>query len=124
MLLEDFYKVEKIDLSSASTYTAYVRLNKDHDIFKGHFPGKPITPGVCMIQIIKNISSQIIGKTLKLKYTGEIKFLAIINPEVHPELTLSIVLKENGDNTVTVKNVTSIGDTIALKMNATYDFDE
>ena len=31
-----------------------IRLHPDHTIYKAHFPGEPITPGVCVIQIAKD----------------------------------------------------------------------
>lgn len=121
MLLKDFYEVRKIDISQESDYTAHISLNKDHGIFKGHFPDRPIAPGVCMLQIIKNITSEILGKKLSLVSTGDIKFLAIINPQNHPDLQLSIQITQNQDRSVTVKNITSFGCTVALKMSATYE---
>lgn len=121
MLLEDFYEVKRISLSQESSYMAHIRLNKNHEIFKGHFPEKPITPGVCMLQIIKNITSEILGKKLKLISTGDIKFLAIINPEFHADLNLSIQISKNSDASITIKNITSFDNTVALKMNATYE---
>ena len=32
-----------------------IRLNPDHEIYRAHFPGNPITPGVCIVQIISEV---------------------------------------------------------------------
>lgn len=53
MLLKDFYKIISLENTVDSKYKAVISINEQHDVFKGHFPGNPIMPGVCMMQIIK-----------------------------------------------------------------------
>lgn len=118
-LLTDFYVLNEIREKGENEYEALIRLNKDHDIFKGHFPGNPVAPGVCMLQILKEITSEIIGEKLIMESSNNIKFMALINPETTPDLRLNIILK-NEDQTVTVKNICYFEDTIALKMGVKY----
>jgi 3-hydroxyacyl-[acyl-carrier-protein] dehydratase len=99
--------------------TARITINKDHEIFKGHFPGNPVMPGVCMIQIIKELTEEVVGKKLFLSVSSNIKFMAIINPEIHPDLTLILDISRS-ENEVKIKNTTSFGDTLALKLNAIF----
>lgn len=120
MLLQDFYKVDKIDSINEGKYLASITLNKDHAIFKGHFPGNPVTPGVCMMQIIKEITESVLNVSLTMVSTTNVKFMAIINPEVNAELTLDLDISENEANQIKVKNTTSFEDTIALKLSNTY----
>lgn len=118
MLIEGLYKVVGVE-KTTDGITAKVHLNKNHDIFKGHFPGNPVMPGVCMIQIIKELTEEATKKNLFLTVSSNIKFMAIINPDKNPDLELSInIVEENGE--VKVKNVTSFEDTVALKLNATF----
>jgi 3-hydroxyacyl-[acyl-carrier-protein] dehydratase len=118
MLIEGLYKVTATE-NTAEGILAKVHLNKDHAIFKGHFPGNPVMPGVCMIQIIKELTEETTGKNLFLAVSSNIKFMAIINPEKNPDLQLSIdITQENGE--VKVKNTTSFEETVALKLNATF----
>ena len=118
MLIEELYKVTATENTSEGIL-AKVHLNKDHAIFKGHFPGNPVMPGVCMIQIIKELTEETTGKNLFLAVSSNIKFMAIINPEKNPDLQLSIdITQENGE--VKVKNTTSFEETVALKLNATF----
>ena len=118
MLIEGLYHVDALELEVASV-KATIRLNKDHDIFKGHFPGNPIMPGVCMIQIIKELTEEVVDKKLFLIGCSNIKFMAIINPELNPLLKIEIAITESEDE-VKIKNVSSYDETIALKMNATF----
>ncbi|WBV59028.1 3-hydroxyacyl-ACP dehydratase [Chryseobacterium camelliae] len=118
-ILADFYTLQSYEQAENGNYVAYIHLNKDHDIFKGHFPGNPVTPGVCMMQIIKELTEEFTGKKLFLKSASNVKFMAIINPFETPELTLQMDISEN-DEEVKVKNTTSFGETIALKMSVNY----
>lgn len=118
MLIEGLYKVTATENTSEGIL-AKVNLNKDHAIFKGHFPGNPVMPGVCMIQIIKELTEEATGKNLFLSVSSNIKFMAIINPDKNPDLQLAIdISQENGE--VKVKNTTSFDETVALKLSATF----
>jgi 3-hydroxyacyl-[acyl-carrier-protein] dehydratase len=118
MLIEGLYKITATE-NTTEGILATIHLNKDHAIFKGHFPGNPIMPGVCMIQIIKELTEEVTGKNLFLSVSSNIKFMAIINPEKNPDLQLAIAIaQENGE--VKVKNTTSYDDTVALKLSATF----
>ncbi|KXH78475.1 3-hydroxyacyl-ACP dehydratase [Chryseobacterium kwangjuense] len=118
-ILTDFYTLESYDKAENGSYTAYIHLNKDHDIFKGHFPGNPVTPGVCMMQIVKELTEEITASKLFLKTASNVKFMAIINPFETPDLKLQLDITEDEEG-VKVKNTTSFGETIALKMSVSY----
>lgn len=120
MLLKDFYKVEKIEKTDSEKYVAVVYLNKDHEIFKGHFPGNPVTPGVCMMQIIKEVTQEILGSSLVLTSSSNVKFMALINPNVNPRLTLNLEVLADLDTEIKVKNITSFDETVALKLTNFY----
>ena len=120
MLLQDFYKIDTIDTVNEGKYLASITLNKDHAIFKGHFPGNPVTPGVCMMQIIKEITESILSTSLTMVSTTNVKFMALINPEVNPKLTLDLEISENEASEIKVKNTTSFEETVALKLSNTY----
>lgn len=118
-ILTDFYTLKSYDKAENGSYTAYIHLNKDHDIFKGHFPGNPVTPGVCMMQIVKELTEEITASKLFLKSASNVKFMAIINPFETPDLKLQLDITEDEEG-VKVKNTTSFGETIALKMSVSY----
>lgn len=79
MLLNDFFTIND-KVSSATEIWAELLINANHKIFAGHFPNQPVVPGVCMMQMIKEILEQVIGKKTNLVKAAEMKFLAIINP--------------------------------------------
>ncbi|MBW7676958.1 3-hydroxyacyl-ACP dehydratase [Chryseobacterium chendengshani] len=118
-ILTDFYTLQSHNKSDNGSFIAHIILNKEHDIFRGHFPGNPVTPGVCMMQIVKELTEKFTGKKLFLKSASNVKFMAIINPFETPELTLQLDITEV-ENDVKVKNTTLFGETIALKMSVHY----
>jgi 3-hydroxyacyl-[acyl-carrier-protein] dehydratase len=120
MLLEDFYKVEQLEKISEGKYSAAVFLNNEHAIFKGHFPGNPITPGVCMMQIIKEISQEIVKSPLFMISSSNVKFMALINPDKNPRLRLELEISGDINSEIKVKNTTYFEDTVALKLSNTY----
>lgn len=98
MLLNNFYEVKEQSASQAesrTTISAQVVIHKSHPIFSGHFPGLPIVPGVCMIQMVKEIFETHLKAPLLLSSAGNIKFLSVINPEKNNELNVEISFTEN-----------------------------
>lgn len=118
-ILKDFYTLKSIKEQEENKFTAEITLNADHEIFNGHFPGNPVTPGVCMMQIVKDISEKITERKLMVNSANNVKFMAIINPEETPDITLDFDISST-DESVKVKNITSFGETIALKMSVNY----
>ena len=119
MLLQDFYKINSLNKVSDQLFSAEITLNENHEVFKGHFPDNPVTPGVGMMQIIKELTEQITEKKLFLSNASNVKFMALINPEVNPDLKLELDITLTEEE-VKVKNTTSFQDTIALKLTNTY----
>jgi len=120
MVLKDFYKVLSEEKTNDSKYTITILVNEKHDVFKGHFPGNPIMPGVCMIQIIKELTEKITESTLMIQTLSNVKFMALINPEATPELRLELDIVTTEDDLVKVKNTTYFNDTVALKLSNVY----
>jgi len=118
-ILTDFYTLQSYEKAESGSFVANITLNQNHDIFKGHFPGNPVTPGVCMMQIVKELTEEFTGSELFLKTASNVKFMAIINPFETPELKLQLDINES-DEEVKVKNTTSFGETIALKLSVNY----
>jgi len=118
MLLKNLYKIQSFTYA-VGQLESEIFINKDHEIFKGHFPDNPVMPGVCMIQIIKELTEKALDKTLFMEKSTNIKFMALINPEVNNTLVLNLNISED-DGKFKVKNTTKMGDTVALKFNGVY----
>ncbi len=51
--MEDFFKILSKEQKADGTYVYKLVLNKEHKVFKGHFPGKPVTPGIMSIMTVR-----------------------------------------------------------------------
>lgn len=118
MQLNDFYKVNELNVEE-NLAKANITINKDHRIFKGHFPGNPVTPGVCMMQIVKELTEEIVGSKLFMQSSSNVKFMAIINPENTPDLDLTLDISKT-DEGYKVKNTVVFGETPALKLTSNF----
>lgn len=76
-LFNDLYSIVATD-SAHPRYS--IVLNPAHPIYMAHFPGNPITPGVCTIQIAQNLLCLHLGRELSLVSIKNVKFLQPIVP--------------------------------------------
>lgn len=97
MLLNNFYHIVTKDLAPASA-RAVITLDAGHRIFAGHFPGQPVVPGVCMMQIVRELAEQGVGKALQIRTADNMKFLSILNPTEHREVVVTVSYTPNGDH--------------------------
>ena len=96
MLVNDFYVITQQE-SGAEFIRATIDFQKGHPVFGGHFPGHPIVPGVCMIQIVREFMELVESKKLRI-HTGEnIKFLSIINPLQNSSVKVDIAFRLDTD---------------------------
>lgn len=118
MLIDGLYEILEYEQEQQQV-ASVIKLNKDHSIFEGHFPGHPVMPGVCIIQIIKELTEKSLNKSLSLSVASNVKFMAIINPQKNEVIKFHLALSEN-EGDIKVKNTVSFDDTLALKLNATF----
>ncbi|MEO6303966.1 MAG: 3-hydroxyacyl-ACP dehydratase [Bacteroidia bacterium] len=98
-LLDNFYTEISSTFSTENQFdfSCVINLNAEHPIYKGHFEQVPVTPGVCLTQIIKELLMNKFQKELRMTQGDNIKYLAIINPKECPQITVSFQVKDNED---------------------------
>ena len=116
MLIPYFYSVKEFNFTD-NQLKAIIELNPEHEVFKGHFPNNPVTPGVCMLQILKELTEQATNTNLFIKDCSNVKFMALINPETNPILAITIDINPLEEN-FKIKASASFDETVALKVNA------
>ena len=118
MLRDDFYCVTECGQDTGSA-VYHIRLYPSHAIFKAHFPGEPVTPGVCLIQMGRELAEDYIGRPLRLKLLKNVKFLSVVTPSDTPEFSFHITkltYNESGDEVTVMMNADSGGNQL-LKMS-------
>lgn len=118
-LLNGFYEIIREE-SGDDKFLALVKIDKNHPVFKGHFPNHPVTPGVCTMQIIKELSEKWAGKNLMLKTARNVKFMAIINPELNDRVQFELQFEHVSEDELSVKSTVLIEENPALKFSGVF----
>ena len=85
-LLNNLYMISKRETTSLSAQYG-IFLEEKSFIYKAHFPNDPITPGVCIIQIAKELLEDYAQKHYTIKAIKNVKFLNVISPVITPYVT-------------------------------------
>ncbi len=94
LLKKTFYTVNELSATDNSI-KASITLNADHDVYKGHFPQMPVVPGVCQMQIIKELLEQTTTTKTIMVSGDNIKFTGMILPDKHPTVHVEINYSKN-----------------------------
>lgn len=118
MLLNSFFDIIQVDTAdNAARFT--IQLNPEHPIFQGHFPGCPITPGVCVTQMAIDLFSHFFKQEYILHKARGIKFLNIIRPNETPELDYLLTWEEIENQEYRLKAIVQHAETIYAKIDIT-----
>ena len=114
MLQEILYETIAVDADGAT-----VRLLPESPVYQGHFPGYPITPGVCLVEIALELIAAMadqVGHDEKVRLVGakNIKFTSPIIPTEGTELRFNLG-GEGSERTVEILS----GETLCAKMSLT-----
>jgi 3-hydroxyacyl-[acyl-carrier-protein] dehydratase len=121
MLKNNLYTIEKFEAVDDRPVVALIRLRKDHPVFEGHFPGNPILPGVCTIQIIKELLEKAFNSDLQLTRASNIKYLGFINPEIHSEILTEITFKTSETGYITCSAMVSAAGNIVCSFKGEFN---
>jgi 3-hydroxyacyl-[acyl-carrier-protein] dehydratase len=89
MLLNNFYFIRQQEIGDRFV-KARLEFDANHPIFRGHFPSVPVVPGVCMMQIVREVLETITGNNVRLTRVPVMKFLSLINPTLAPTVQLDL----------------------------------
>lgn len=91
MLLKDkFYKVVEETRVDDQNAVYRCELVADCDVYRGHFPEKPVCPGVCNIEMIKECTMMLTGKKLLIKGIKQCRLTAVAAPQVCPVVDVTV----------------------------------
>lgn len=80
-----------------------VGLWPDCDIYRGHFPGNPVCPGVCNMQMIKECAENLTGKRLHASKVKQCRLTALVTPTECPMLNVKIAIQSDDETHYVVK---------------------
>ncbi|MBK8227971.1 MAG: hypothetical protein IPK70_12470 [Flavobacteriales bacterium] len=97
--------------------TAHARVQADHPILQGHFPGRPVVPGVCLVDLVLRVCSALLGAEHRIIRARSIKFLMPVEPSTAPELAVHASVL-HADGSVKAEARIMAGETVAMKLTA------
>lgn len=118
MPLNDFFTYS-IESDETGQIKALLSIDQNHDIFNGHFPDNPVTPGVTQLEMIRQILSKCLQKDLMLKEAKDLKFLAPIIPPHTNDIELTIDYKEL-EGRISTRCVLSQNEKVFTKIRGTF----
>ena len=98
-----------------------IRLLPESAIFKGHFPGNPITPGVCQVGIIGELLETMCGRKLTLCEVKNLKFVEVLKPDVTEEVCITFEKVEDDGNILVAKGIVSSEATVFTKFSLVFE---
>jgi 3-hydroxyacyl-[acyl-carrier-protein] dehydratase len=100
MLLNSLYTIDEFH-EEAQNIVATLTLDPLHEIFKGHFASQPVLPGVCLIEMLKDLIKKATGRAFAMKEASNIKYLMMVDPQQNVQLRFEIKM-DAVDNTIKV----------------------
>lgn len=97
-----------------------LHLHADHTIYQAHFPGNPITPGVCIVQIIGELLAMRYQRPLALLRVVNLKFTSPISPVESPEIEVRFSAVSEAEGEVRAKGSIFAGDEIKTKFSLVF----
>ena len=89
------------ELISADAAGATIRLLPESPVYQGHFPGYPITPGVCLVEIALELMGEMADQVghdgkVRLVAAKNIKFMSPVLPTETTELRFNLAGEGDG----------------------------
>lgn len=100
ILLDNLYTIVSTPEESTEAVRFQIRLNADSVIFKAHFPGEPIMPGACIVQMVQELFSVWTKREVEIVKIVNLKFLSVIKPDEVLDLDVAIKIKKEEDQQV------------------------
>lgn len=100
IFLDNLYTIVSTPEESIEAVRFQIRLNADSVIFKAHFPGEPIMPGACIVQMVQELFSVWTKHEVEIAKIVNLKFLSVIKPDEVLDLDVAIKIKKEEDQQV------------------------
>jgi 3-hydroxyacyl-[acyl-carrier-protein] dehydratase len=72
------------------TYSTTLRVPASHPSLPGHFPGRPIAPGVVLLDAVLRSAEAWLGRAISVSTLAHAKFTAPLLPGENAQLRLSL----------------------------------
>lgn len=102
--------------------TYRIELQPEHVIFKAHFPGNPIVPGVCQVHIVGELLGEMLGRNVFLSEVKNIKYLVVMSPATQTVYEVTFQKIQESVNSCKVVVIYSDEEKSYAKLSMTYSY--
>ena len=120
--LDNIFIIKSIE-ETENGFKARLECNPKHPVYQSHFPGHPITPGACLLQMAGEILAQKLGKPLFLKQSKNIKYLSVLVPDEGKEIEYRFSSVVESASECKAQVVVAEGTTVYAKMSLIYSYE-
>ena len=114
-LENNYFKLLHTQRQDDAMVTFHVALLPDCDVYRGHFPGNPVCPGVCCMQMIRECAETFLGKSLHQPTVSQCRFVTLMTPAACPEVDIKMEILAATGSAFTVKATVSDSDNIYME---------
>ena len=110
-----------------------VALNADCEVYQGHFPGEPVCPGVCNIQMIKECTEMLLqggavsrphqeredntaAPSMLLSHIKQCRLTTLVTPQQHPEVEVRVAILSRSEDTITFRGTIGKGEEVYMEL--------
>lgn len=117
IFLNNLYNIVSSTEESDSAARFEISLIPESEVFAAHFPGEPIMPGACILQVALELYNSWKQSQAVISKVTNLKFLSVISPDKVTTLSVSIEIKKKEEDQTSIKVDFYDADTEYTKMS-------
>ncbi len=98
----NYYTLLNVEAQDENTAVYHLALRPDCDIYRGHFPGNPVCPGVCNMQTIKECVEKFSERHLRATFVKQCRLTTLATPTTCKELDVKVSVQAKDETTLAV----------------------
>lgn len=115
MILEgNYYKIDTMRTEEGAACFG-LRLLPECTVYRGHFPGSPVCPGACNIELLRECFGKWMGRRYFIASIKQCRMLAVLTPDIDETLELRLTLASETAEGYTLAATLSAGGKIYLE---------
>lgn len=92
----NYFQIDALHMGAAHG-VFYLRLLPGCDVYRGHFPGNPVCPGVCHIEMLRECVMKLVGVKVFISSVKQCRLTAVSDPLSCSELKLTVSLEKTDE---------------------------
>lgn len=118
----DLFTVKKLEVAPEGQFRYRVELNPDSVVYRAHFPQEPVTPGVCLLQMVSACLENALDRKVVLDSAKNVKFMTVVSPKEVSGFDMILLISGMDEAWCAVKASAVNGETVYMKASLRYSY--